>query len=64
MEAAGPGRSFARATTDRDGDFGIVVPPGDYVVTAAAGMSCPAVAVHVDAGATAHVDVACDSGIR
>lgn len=63
-EAYTLGEVVARTTTDADGDFRVVVPPGDFVVTADAGMSCELMDVRVTAGAYAPVDVPCDTGIR
>jgi hypothetical protein len=65
-----PGDSYAagdvvaRATTDDDGTYHIVVAPGDYVVTADAGMSCELMDASVTDGAFATVDIPCDTGIR
>jgi hypothetical protein len=65
-----PGDSYAagdvvaRATTDDDGSYHIVVAPGDYVVTADADMSCELMDASVTDGAFATVDIACDTGIR
>jgi hypothetical protein len=65
-----PGDSYAagdvvaRATTDDDGRYHIVVAPGDYVVTADAGMSCELMDASVTDGAVATVDIPCDTGIR
>ncbi|KAA1421475.1 carboxypeptidase regulatory-like domain-containing protein [Nocardioides humilatus] len=63
-EAYGIGTPVAHATTDEDGRFRVAVPPGDYIVTAAAGLSCEFMDVHVEDGAFARVDVPCDTGIR
>jgi hypothetical protein len=54
----------ARATTNADGRYRILVAPGDYVVTADAGMSCELMDARVTNGAYAEVDIPCDSGIR
>ena len=65
-----PGDSYAagdvvaRATTDDDGRYRIVVAPGEYVVTADAGMSCELMDARVTDGAFATVDIPCDTGIR
>ena len=65
-----PGESYtagevvARATTDADGTFRIAVAPGEYVVTAVAGMSCELMDARVTSGAYAEVDIPCDTGIR
>jgi hypothetical protein len=54
----------ARTTTDAHGHFHVAVPPGMYVVTADAGMSCETVVARVRAGGDSHVDISCDTGIR
>jgi hypothetical protein len=54
----------ARATTNADGTYRIVVAPGDYVVTADAGMSCQLMDARVTTAAYAKVDIPCDTGIR
>ena len=65
-----PGDSYAagdvvaRATTHDDGRYHIVVVPGEYVVTADAGMSCELMDASVADGAFATVDIPCDTGIR
>ena len=65
-----PGESYtagevvARATTNADGTFRIEVAPGEYVVTAVAGMSCELMDARVTTGAYVEVDVPCDTGIR
>ena len=58
------GQVVARVTTGPDGGFRIAVTPGDYVVTAEAGMSCELMDAHVTNGGYADVDIACDTGIR
>ena len=58
------GEVVARATTDADGTFRVAVAPGNYVVTADAGMSCELMDARVTAGAYSKVDVPCDTGIR
>ena len=58
------GEVVARATTNADGSYRIVVAPGDYVVTADAGMSCELMDARVTDGAYVKVDVPCDTGIR
>ena len=58
------GATVATGTTEDDGRFRIEVPPGSYVVTAAAGMSCDVVAAEVGEGAEVTVDLTCDTGIR
>jgi hypothetical protein len=55
---------WSRATTNAAGIYRIVVAPGDYVVTADAGMSCELMDARVTIGAYARVDIPCDSGIR
>lgn len=65
-----PGESYtagevvARASTNADGTYRIVVAPGDYVVTADAGMSCELMDARVTNGAYTTVDIPCDTGIR
>ena len=58
------GEVVARAKTNADGRYRIVVAPGDYVVTADAGMSCELMDARVTNAAFAEVDIPCDSGIR
>ncbi|MDO9496360.1 MAG: carboxypeptidase-like regulatory domain-containing protein [Nocardioides sp.] len=58
------GDQDATTRTDADGAFRLDLAPGDYVVTADAGMSCELIDAHVTAGAYATVDVPCDTGIR
>jgi hypothetical protein len=58
------GEVVARAATDADGTFRVAVAPGNYVVTADAGMSCELMDARVTAGAYSKVDVPCDTGIR
>jgi hypothetical protein len=58
------GKVVARATTDDDGRYRIVVAPGNYVVTADAGMSCELMDARVTDEAFATVDITCDTGIR
>lgn len=58
------GEVVARATTNAAGIYRIAVAPGDYVVTADAGMSCELMDARVTDGAYAKVDIPCDSGIR
>lgn len=60
----GAGTVVARTTTDADGRYQVDVSPGEYVVTASAGMSCDLVDVRVHASAFAEVDIPCDTGIR
>ncbi|HET7691089.1 MAG TPA: hypothetical protein VFK41_11940 [Nocardioidaceae bacterium] len=65
-----PGESYtagavvATAMTDAEGRFTVVVEPGEYVVTAAAGMSCELMDARVVEGEYVVVDVPCDTGIR
>ena len=63
-EAYVAGPRVASGTTDAQGHFQIAVPPGDYVVTAKAGMSCELMDARVEADARTQVDVPCDTGIR
>lgn len=63
-EAYAAGKAVARGETDADGAFRIAVPPGEYVVTADAGMSCELMDARVTADAYVEVDVPCDTGIR
>lgn len=63
-EMYGAGEPVAQTTTDALGRFRVAVPPGDYVVTAEAGMFCEFMDAHVTAGAYVTVDVPCDTGIR
>lgn len=63
-EAYGGGAVVARVTTDDEGAFRVALPPGDFVVTAEAGMSCEFMDVTVAAGEYSTVDVPCDTGIR
>ena len=58
------GKEVATGKTDRDGAFRIEVAPGEYVVTADAGMSCELMDARVTKGEYAVVDVPCDTGIR
>jgi hypothetical protein len=60
----GAGDPVAETTTDAKGRFRVVVPPGAYVVTAEAGMSCEFMDAVVTAGAFTDVEVPCDTGIR
>jgi len=63
-EAYGAGEPVAHGTTDDQGHFRIDVAPGEYVVTAQAGMYCEFMDVRVTEGDYATVDVPCDTGIR
>lgn len=58
------GTVVASTTTDAHGRFRAAVPPGDYVVTADAGMSCELMDAHVRADRYTRVAVPCDTGIR
>ena len=58
------GDEVARTTTSADGTFTVALAPGEYVVTAEAGMSCELMDARVVPGAYAQVDVPCDTGIR
>ena len=58
------GEVVARTTTNADGGFRVAVAPGEYVVTADAGMSCELMDARVTAGAYSKVDIPCDTGIR
>jgi len=58
------GEVVARTTTDADGSYRVAVAPGEYVVTADAGMSCGLMDARVNAGAHSKVDIPCDTGIR
>lgn len=58
------GEVVARTTTDADGNYRLVVEPGNYGVTADAGMSCELIDVRVGTGPYSKVDIACDTGIR
>lgn len=63
-EAYGAGEPVGRTRTDADGRFELALPPGEYVVTAEAGMSCEFMDARVSAGDWTEVDVPCDTGIR
>jgi hypothetical protein len=58
------GDVVARTTTDADGNYRVAVPPGTYVVTAQAGMSCDLRTIRVSTGVYSRVDIPCDTGIR
>jgi hypothetical protein len=58
------GEVVARTTTDAHGNYRVAVPPGRYVVTAQAGMSCELRNIRVTTGAYSRVDIPCDTGIR
>ena len=65
-----PGESYtagavvASTRTDADGRYRVAVEPGEYVVTAEAGMFCELMDVRVVDGEFATMDVPCDTGIR
>jgi len=63
-EAYVAGPAVASGTTGADGRFRIEVPPGEYVVTAEAGMSCELMDARVTEATFTEVDVPCDTGIR
>jgi hypothetical protein len=63
-ESYAAGKEVAQGTTDAAGAFHIDVAPGEYVVTADAGMSCELMDARVVEGEYAAVDVPCDTGIR
>lgn len=63
-EAYVAGTEVARTTTAADGTFTVALAPGQYVVTAEAGMSCELMDTRVAQGTYAEVDVPCDTGIR
>jgi hypothetical protein len=58
------GKEVATGKTDADGAFRIEVAPGEYVVTATAGMFCELMDARVTKGEYAVIDVPCDTGIR
>jgi hypothetical protein len=58
------GEVVARTTTVADGNYRVAMPPGTYVVTAHAGMSCELMDARVTSGAYSKVDISCDTGIR
>jgi len=58
------GRVVARGTTESTGRYRVAVVPGDYVVTADAGMFCRLTVVHVTEDAYVRADISCDTGIR
>ena len=58
------GEVVASTTTDADGNYRVAVPPGMYVITAHAGMSCELMSTRVPSGAYSKVDIPCDTGIR
>jgi hypothetical protein len=63
-ESYAAGEVVASTTTGADGTFRVAVAPGEYVVTAEAGMSCELMDARVTAGAYATLDIPCDTGIR
>ena len=63
-EAYVAGKEVTRTTTATDGTFTVALAPGEYVVTAQAGMSCELMDVRVAPHTYAQVDVPCDTGIR
>lgn len=63
-EAYGAGEPVSRTRTDAEGRFEVALPPGEYVVTAEAGMSCEFMDARVREGSWTEVDVPCDTGIR
>lgn len=63
-EAYGAGEPVATTETDADGHFEVALEPGDYVVTAEAGMSCEFMDARVTAGTYTEAQVPCDTGIR
>lgn len=63
-EAYAAGDEVARTTTAADGTFTVALEPGDYVVTAEAGMSCELMDARVAQGRFATVTIPCDTGIR
>lgn len=63
-ELLAEGPEVARTTTEADGSFRVVVAPGEYVVTATAGMSCELLDARVVGSTYTRVEVPCDTGIR
>lgn len=63
-DSVAAGEVVAHTTTGADGRYRVAVAPGQYVVTADAGMSCQQVDARVVADAYAKADVVCDTGIR
>jgi len=63
-EAYAAGDEVARTTTADDGTFMVALEPGEYVVTAEAGMSCELMDARVAQGRFATVTIPCDTGIR
>ena len=58
------GKSVGTARTDEGGRYEIRLEPGEYVVSAEAGMSCELMDIVVAAGSWTSMDVPCDTGIR
>lgn len=63
-ESYAAGSPVARTRTRADGSYRVAVPPGEYVVTAEAGMSCELMDVRVPKEQYARADIPCDTGIR
>jgi hypothetical protein len=63
-EAYAAGLVVARTTTNAHGVYRVTVPPGHYVVTADAGMSCELMDARVTADGYSTVVIPCDTGIR
>ena len=63
-EAYTAGEAVAEGTTQPDGSFTIDVAPGEYVLTAEAGMSCEILDVVVLPGQVTTMNLVCDTGIR
>jgi hypothetical protein len=63
-DASAGGRVIARTTTHADGTYRVSVAPGNYVLTADAGMSCEPMDARVTADTYSKVDISCDTGIR
>ena len=63
-EAYVAGTEVARTTTAADGTFTVTLAPGQYIVTAEAGMSCELMDARVAQGMYTEVHVPCDTGIR
>ena len=63
-DPANPGDTVTTGTTDSDGSYRIAVDPGDYVVTADAGMTCTPTPVTVADAQYISADITCDTGIR
>ncbi len=63
-ESYSAGDEVARVTTAADGTFTVALDPGEYVVTAEAGMSCELMDARVHQATYARVTIPCDTGIR